>query len=63
VCVCMDWFAFFCDIIGPAIGYVPKLLICSWSVSFPFPCIGNTSSILSHCFRTLECKIKILISK
>jgi hypothetical protein len=37
VCVCMDWFAFFGDIIGPAIGQVPKLLICSWSVLFPFP--------------------------
>jgi hypothetical protein len=29
VCVCVDWLAFFGDIIGPAIGQVPKLLIYS----------------------------------
>jgi hypothetical protein len=48
-CVCMDWFAFFGDIIRPASGQVPKLLICSWSVSFPFPWFSD-GFVFSSCW-------------
>jgi hypothetical protein len=49
VCVYMDWFTFFGDIIGPAIGQVPRLLICSLSVSFPLPWFSG-GVVISSCW-------------
>ena len=54
VCVYMDWFAFFGNIIGPATGRVPRLLIRSWSVSFPFPWFSG-GCVFSFCWFAFWC--------
>jgi hypothetical protein len=39
----------FCNIIGPATGQVHKLLMCSWSVPFPFPWFSG-GCVFSSCW-------------
>jgi hypothetical protein len=39
----------FDNITGPATGQVPKLLMCSWSVSFPFPWFSG-GCVFSSCW-------------
>jgi hypothetical protein len=39
----------FGNIIGPATGQAPKLLMCSWSVSFPFPWFSG-GCVFSSCW-------------
>jgi hypothetical protein len=39
----------FGNIIGPATGQVPKLLMCSWSVPFPFPWFSG-GCVFSSCW-------------
>jgi hypothetical protein len=39
----------FGNIIGPANGQVPKLLMCSWSVPFPFPSFSG-GCVFSSCW-------------